>query len=235
MVELALSIAILAFALVAIIGVLPTGLQVQKTNREDTLINQDALYLLEAIKSGSQGLQDLTNYVDWITVSNLNTRSGTTYRQGPLDGRSIVGLLTTPKYIPVNRSIVTNRVSAKIRSLGGSAVEKSTRTRDIAFSYLLTSEVIPFEAFPSLLTNFTASAISPEDKFMRSNRWAMAGALADNAYEVRLILRWPLLPNGDVGNNRQSFRTFVSKRIGLIVTNNTFLYFFTNNPASPHF
>ncbi len=172
MVEVALSIAILAFALVAIIGVLPTGLQVQKSNREDTLINQDGTYLLEAIRSGSQGLQDLTNYVDWITVSNLNTRSGTTYLPGRdlLDGRSIVGLLTTPKYIPINQTVITNRVSAKIRSLSGSAVEKSTRTRDIAFSYLLTSEIVPFEAFPSLLTNYTASGISAEQKFMRSNR-----------------------------------------------------------------
>jgi uncharacterized protein (TIGR02598 family) len=46
MVEVAISIAIVAFAMVALLGVLPTGHQVQRENREDTIINQDATYLL---------------------------------------------------------------------------------------------------------------------------------------------------------------------------------------------
>ena len=37
MVEIAICLAVIAFALVAIIGILPAGLQVQKENREDTL------------------------------------------------------------------------------------------------------------------------------------------------------------------------------------------------------
>ena len=56
MVEIALSIAIVGFAMVAIIGVLPTGFQVQRDNREETIINQDGTYLLEAIRSGGLGL-----------------------------------------------------------------------------------------------------------------------------------------------------------------------------------
>src|SRR5258707_4729962 len=63
MVEVAISIAIVAFAMVAILGILPTGHQVQRENREDTIINQDANYLLESIRSGSQRLPDLSNYV----------------------------------------------------------------------------------------------------------------------------------------------------------------------------
>ena len=56
MVEIALCLGVIAFALVAIIGVLPTGVRVQRDNREDTIINQEGLLLLEAIRSGSQGL-----------------------------------------------------------------------------------------------------------------------------------------------------------------------------------
>src|SRR6266516_2625531 len=41
MVEIAIAVAVIAFALVAIIGILPAGLQVQKENREDTLMAQD--------------------------------------------------------------------------------------------------------------------------------------------------------------------------------------------------
>jgi hypothetical protein len=42
MVEIAISLAVIGFALVAIIGVLPRGLRVQRENREETIINQDA-------------------------------------------------------------------------------------------------------------------------------------------------------------------------------------------------
>src|SRR5436309_6880874 len=70
MVEIALCLGVIAIALVAIIGVLPTGVRVQKDNREDTVINQEGLLWLEAIRSGAQGLDYLTNYVDTITISN---------------------------------------------------------------------------------------------------------------------------------------------------------------------
>ena len=61
MIEIAVSLAIIGFALVAIIGVLPIGMNVQQANREETIINQDATVLMDAIRSGSQGLDDLTN------------------------------------------------------------------------------------------------------------------------------------------------------------------------------
>ena len=38
MIEIALCLAIIGFALVAIIGILPAGMQVQKDNREDTIV-----------------------------------------------------------------------------------------------------------------------------------------------------------------------------------------------------
>src|SRR4051794_32529323 len=70
MIEIAFSLAIVAFALVAIMGVLPTGMTVQKDNREDTVINQDGMFWLESLRSGSHGIDDLTNYVETIILSN---------------------------------------------------------------------------------------------------------------------------------------------------------------------
>jgi type II secretory pathway pseudopilin PulG len=67
MVEIALCLAIIGFALVAIIGVLPTGLNVQKENREETIINQEAAVWMDAIRNGAQGYDDLTNQVIAIT------------------------------------------------------------------------------------------------------------------------------------------------------------------------
>ena len=67
MVEIALCLAIIGSALVAIIGVLP-GLSVQKDNREQTVINLDATFLMDALRSGTMGQNDLTNYVSSIAI-----------------------------------------------------------------------------------------------------------------------------------------------------------------------
>lgn len=127
LVEIALSIAIIGFALVAIIGVLPAGLNVQRENREETIIVQDASYFLDAIRSGARGLDDLTNYVESVTIvqtrfdDQTNVMSGfpVTYRYTYSDyqingassgqpdlslntltnGQRIIGLLSTPKYV----------------------------------------------------------------------------------------------------------------------------------------
>ncbi len=128
MVEIAISLAIIGFALVAIIGVLPIGMNVQRENREETIINQDASVWFDAIRGGARGLDDLTNYVDAITnvVTAFNPdgsivpgfphtygyhRTNWTFNvalQPPIDqglgheitnGYRIIGLLSTPKYI----------------------------------------------------------------------------------------------------------------------------------------
>src|ERR1035441_663222 len=67
MVEIAISLAVIGIALVAIIGVLPIGMNTQRDNREETIINQDATVFIEAIRGGARGLDDLTNYVYAIT------------------------------------------------------------------------------------------------------------------------------------------------------------------------
>ena len=122
MVEIAISLAIIGIALVAIIGVLPLGMNVQRDNREATVINQDASVFLEAIRNGSLGLNDLTNYVfditnSWTLYKTDGTVQGTgvngytyntvsisspvpPYSSGPSRMEpNIVGLLSTPEFI----------------------------------------------------------------------------------------------------------------------------------------
>ena len=125
MVEIAICLAIIGIALVAIIGVLPAGLNVQKDNREETLIGQDATVFIENIRNGARGLDDLTNYVlaitnSWVWYNANGSVSGSgvngyTYanfsvapsyptagalRGAPLaNGMNIIGLLSTPEYI----------------------------------------------------------------------------------------------------------------------------------------
>src|SRR6266498_399512 len=136
MVEIAISLGVIAIALVAILGVLPTGVRVQRDNREDTILNQEGMFWLEAIRSGSRGLDYLTNYVDIITFSN---RLGSTNFYNPAgaapnppglgiltNSQTIIGLLTYPKVtFDASNNPLTNRVTARVRAITGSAVDKS--------------------------------------------------------------------------------------------------------------
>lgn len=243
MVEIALALAIVAFAMVAILGVLPTGLTVQKENREETLITQDGLFLLQAIRSGARGLDELTNYVDSITISNLTLGTRETFRRGtgPRDlssGARIIGLLSTPKYqvaylpnsdptdpqrIPIATN--TNVVVARMRALSGVAAEKtpSVADDDLSFGYLVTSEISPLK--PSFLpeqVDFSTAPPVPEERLARFTRWMQTLTYQSNYHQVRLTIRYPLIPgpnaNADIiGANAKSFRTLASGR--LVTTN----------------
>src|SRR5687768_507949 len=73
LVEIAIALGIIGFALVAIIGILPAGLQVQRDNKEDTIINQEGTYLVDAIRNGAEGLDELRDRVTRIVITNVTT------------------------------------------------------------------------------------------------------------------------------------------------------------------
>ena len=227
MVEIALSIAIVAFAMVAIIGVLPTGFQVQRDNREETIINQDGTYLLEAIRSGGLGLDELTNFVERITITNhltryVGSRQALTRNELPLlNGHFIIGMLSVPTHQVVgeNRSgfpiLVTNEVTALMRSISGSAAQRfqNEQFRENAFTYLVTSTITPYVPFATNLNNQTQT-------FVSTNRLAVARNVMSNLYDVRLHFRWPVNEFGvgdnvgyRVGRKEKIFRTLVSGRL----------------------
>ncbi|MDG1892521.1 MAG: hypothetical protein P8L18_14545 [Verrucomicrobiota bacterium] len=240
MVEVALSIAIVAFAMVAIIGVMPTGFEAQRLNREETVINQDGTYLLEAIRSGALGLDGLTNFVDSIVISNHlgNVRSmGVSENVNnfqdafPLvSGHFIIGMLSTPQLEAVDRRddgttiYSTNEVSAMMRAISGSAGQRfvDAEFRENAFSYLLSSRIAPYMASP--INSWGQGSVN-----ITTNRYTLASNVASNLYDVQLKFRWPVTkvqtsgaggqPNIQyrVGKNSKIFRTLVSGR--LIQTN----------------
>jgi type II secretory pathway pseudopilin PulG len=220
MVEIALSLAIIGFALVAIVGVLPIGMNVQRENREETIINQDAAVFMEAIRSGARGLDDLTHAVfaitNYVTEYDVNTNNpvphtyGYTYADWTIDnaiqpaaneiinGYRIVGLLSTPKYFFRNGTFYSNHIVAYVRALSGLAADKFPQNNaDVqldAFSYRLITENVPLAVPPDYGTNSASSS---------------AWQLTHNLRELRLLFRWPLLASGKTGNGRQIFRTMV--------------------------
>lgn len=267
MIEIALCLAVIGFALVAIIGVLPIGMNVQKDNREETVINFDANYLMDAIRSGSHGLDNLTNYVISITnVSTLFDANGkplsgpqlkyytqtiyfdgrTVHDNSPAltNGEIILGLLSQPKYMywgnPAG-SYFSNYVVADIRSLTGSPLDQgpSLTSRDFAFRYRVTVEVIPSAQFPyqwtqpgSSVANFTAPGFTAQSNVLYTNAWTVAKNLQANLNEIRLRFRWPVLPNGKTGNGNATFRTSFS---GAIMKTNSILWPAPPYPSSNYF
>ena len=199
MIEIAIALAIIGFALLTIVGLLPMGLTVQKDNREDTIISQDGNYFIEAIRGGVVGLDNLTNYVDRIIISNSPSMGQQVYTSFA-DGKAIVQLLSTNKYVTNSSGRITNEVIAYVRAFSGSALMQSAIPNDpqdklMSFYYQLRSEVTRFNSWDPKSTNLQY--------------------LTNNLFDVRLRLAWPVLRNGTsmtVGEKSkyQVFRTLIS-------------------------
>lgn len=246
MIEIAISLAIIGFALVAIIGILPTGMSVQRENREETIINQDATVFMNAIRNGERGLDDLTNYVVSITntiyLYDLNGRrslvgtywytpaASSTAQPFPLrSGARIVGLLSTPRCITLpDGSYYSNYVVANVRALSGPASEKFPQTnpdvQELALNYRLIPEVAPYglNHFDPTWTNFLDPVlynpvVLTNEIVVRSNYFLVATNMQNSIHDVRLTFRWPRLPTQVIGNGRQSFRTSAGGRLIRVV------------------
>ena len=218
MVEIAISLAVIGFALVAIVGILPIGMGVQKENRQETIINQDATVFLDAIRNGAMGLDDLTNYIinitNWATDYQDSPRGPTQlglpkiywYTKAPScpypinNGMRIIGLLSTPKYVPLpiakgSTGFTSNHVVALVYSMSGPASEKFPQNnpamQNLTFSYRLTPEVVPNQ-YLSI----------PDAQFQN-----LQNNVQSNLHELRLTFRWPLLNQGAAGPDHQVFRT----------------------------
>jgi hypothetical protein len=142
------------------------------------------------------------------------------------NGFCIVGLLSTPKYVPLagkNGAVsgyLSNNVVAYVRSMSGPAGEKFPQVnadmQDLAFSYRMTTEVVPY------MTNYYDQSWTLID----GNYSNVVNNLYANLHDLRLFFRWPLRSQGKSGVNGQSFRTLVS---GQLLSNNfgaVNLYFF---------
>lgn len=193
MIEIAIAIGVIGFALVAIIGILPAGLNVQKDNREDTIISQDAPYFLDAIRNGApvtnynntnvlahsaQGLDFLTNYVQSIRFDEVvkGTTNATYVYSNFTSGAEIIGLLTTPQtnynspFFASNCFIVT----ATNRALGGPATEQNGLNSIMAFTYKMEVTVTPFNNFAPATINYNNTSLDANQSNICYYRWVEA-------------------------------------------------------------
>jgi hypothetical protein len=220
LVEIAIALGVIGFALVAIIGILPVGLQIQRDNRAETIINQDGTFWIEAIRNGARGLDELVDHVESIEVKfyDYSTVPPTllappaaysqpfTYGNGPFryaNGSNIIGLLTTPAFIP------NTEVHAVVSAISGAAAEKSSSAadRELAFRYNMTVQIQRpgnnTPSFTALSTN--AIPIIPNDSL-------------NSLYELRLNMAYNWVNDKQPGTRRQSYRAELSRGV-IAITN----------------
>lgn len=241
--EIALCIAVIGVALVAIIGVLPSGLNVQKQNREDTLVAQDAQFLIEAVRGGSLNIQDLTNNVDYIRWRRIGRGGGDLFFRGPnykepLPGTDqlitepwqVMALLSLPRYEVVGSgqqaTVVENNVVAQFHSFTSPFTEKGYRDAGgmpdparltLAFRYQV--EVESGAAVTRPPPGVLVSNNPPVLTVVSNQQIRMDEMLSD----VRMSFQWPVYrtPSGDfrVGANRRTFRATLFGPRQLLTTN----------------
>ena len=110
------------------------------------------------------------------------------------------------------------------------APQNNRDVRDLAFSYRVIADVVPYAGYDSFWTNVDTAVITDTNTLtIHSNYWRTARNLQDNLHDLRLTFRWPLeqRPNpiqkeGVVGNGRQTYRTMVSG--GIIQSNEPLPY-----------
>ena len=125
MAEIAISLGVIAFALIAIIGILPAGLQTQRDNREETIVVEDARVLIEAIRNGGRDVtSDIGAFVQYIDNDGID-----------YGARNPKGI-TTPDLIKLLSD--TNEHEIVMTSFSGAL---ATRGHDLGFRYSVRNTV----------------------------------------------------------------------------------------------
>ena len=243
MVEIAICLAVMGIALVSIIGVLPIGMNTQRDNREETLINQDATVFIEAIRGGARGLDDLTNYVYAITnyqmfyngsgvpqppavvwgYNYITSAHDTTPMVPPVpinNGTNIIGLLSMPEYTDINGLPTTTLFS------GGYSNHVVAYVHSISGPAVekppQDNDIVVGDSFGYRILCVNAPVAADINTLgVPYNR-----QLSANLHELRLTFLWPQLANGHLGPGRQTFRTLVAAQIVTNMDNQQILYFY---------
>jgi len=236
MIEIALCLAIVGFALVSILLVLPSGMNTQSQTRQETIIGQDASELIEAIRSGAFGMNDLTNYVytivnNWTPYSLQGrpgvTRSDTyTYTNAYINGvyspayaltngAHIVGLLSTPEFTTApNGHPITSLFNTAYVSNHVVAYVRSLSGL-AAEKPPQNNQIMQQGTFTYRVLCVNAPMAADTNVLWNLKNSSYAWQLADNLHELRLLYSWPQEPSGGVGSFRQSFRASIAGRLAL--------------------
>lgn len=202
MIEIAISLAIVAVAMVAILGILPAGLSVQQENREDTIIDQEAEYYMNVIRNSGMGVGPLFigSHVEQISITRTNNLTGASfdvlYNQNSTTGlgfnwgsRQVVRkLLSTPSWDLGSLEFIPDAVfdpqtginieeqfivKAAVKSITGTAVELTSTHNEGGFRYEMTVSLHPVIT-PALFSGYGIDA-GPSQVFLNLQESGLPG------------------------------------------------------------
>jgi hypothetical protein len=146
------------------------------------------------------------------------------FRSYPIltNGLHIVGLLGR-LHVEVRQNVrVTNYVAALVRSISGPASDQGTVGRELALTYVVTTERTPLDNYPrdfGAWLDFSQPGLSTSEMLVRSNRYMRAVNQYANFSDLRLSLSGPVYevrrPGGirwEAYKDPKVFRTLVSGR-----------------------
>jgi len=239
--------------------VLPIGMRTQRDNREETVIDQDATEFIEAIRNGSRGLDDLTNYVYAITnywtqydasgayvagnngVNNINNgyaySGSSTAPSFPINnGARIIGLLSTPEFTAPGSFVPPFVPLNTTFDTGYVSNHVVAYVRSLSGPAIekppQNNDILVSDSFGYRILCVNAPVASD------TNQPSLYGTnLTSCLRELRLMFLWPQLPNGNLGGGHHSFRTLVAGQFVMTNDNSQMLYFyqpqtFTNTVAA---
>ena len=244
MIEIAICLAIIGVALVGIIGVLPYGMNTQRANREETVIGQDANHLIELIRTGARGADDLTNYVyavtnywgfydglgnlassgvNGYTFTNANEFGVADPNRALFNGTNIIGVLSLPEFYTNIFGGTGLRLLPNVYQ-GGLSNHVVAYIRSISG---LAAEKPPQDNSIMRDDTFTYRLFvvnAPLTQDSNTVNQTYSRHLTATLHDLRLTFLWPLLPNGKTGSGRHTFRTAIAGDLAQDPNNGWFYY-----------
>ena len=195
MIEIAIALGIISFALVAVIAILPSGLQLQQHTRERSIIDKEANYWINAIQNSGDYTNDFhrSNVYQDDALDFVKSING---YPGPFGNtaRLLGGLIRTNYFVSYDgegKPIVEwgEPVTAIVRPFNGAAIERGAAHRDFAFEYLMNVHIAP---------SFTIRPDHPDYDALQSRLW-----------ELKLEFAWPVI-NGRAARTQAVYRATIA-------------------------
>ena len=256
LVEIAICLAIIGFALVAIMATLPMGMNTQRANREETVIGQDAAMLLPLIAHGSRGADDLTNYV-YAIVNTGSRPTGPVGSSGPVgyinpvvagqmnfskadfpsvstwypiltNGANIIGLLSTPQFTDSSYNPTNLFFSINYSNRIYACIRSMSGLA--AEKPPQDNAIMVGDTFSYRVLCLNAPvALDTNTLTTTSGAFSTYNRqLSFNQHELRMTYLWPQLPNGSLPPlpTIQTFRATIAGSQLVVTNNGVRLYFY---------
>jgi hypothetical protein len=229
MAEVVLALAVVAFGLVAVLGVLPIGLNTNRDNRDETIIKHDVEFWMNAIRGGRLSM-DALNHVEWVELKAGGVVYRSEYAALARDGNP-----DNPTFWPVFED---NNGKAALPPLAYRGTLKQAGWRKDVLGWMSVPDNLPshgevvkfakIRPLGSTLMNRLQSIKAVADDgnvdyiheagdltftYLLETRINM---VAENFWEIKLIARWPIIEEGTTadtvktGHGKKTFVAYIN-------------------------